>query len=462
MTRSLNRRLRVRLAGFSLAMGLLLLLVYFGARSAWDKFHALHDRLLLVNVEGFQVADFFERSLMVMNNSLFRVAVRKRPEDWQDFVKQSTELDRWLERESVQMESPSEKRILDEIYLTFASYRKRAESIHAIAMGLVSEDALIESFAEFERRADELLHLRYRLARTHRASLDEFLEDVNASVRFLRWLLIGALVMLGALGFGLSTVVYRDLIAPLRLQLLESHTLLQRQEKLASLGLLAAGVAHEIRNPLTALKARLYMLKRRLRPDAPEHLDADVIDSELDRLARIVRQFLQFARPADPVLAPVRLADCIQEVSTLLGPAIRERGTDLQLGLDPSVHVAADAEQLKQVLINLIQNAAEATPPGGLIRVRTSREGSQAGDKTQPLALIEIEDTGKGISASLQDRLFDPFFSTKEGGTGLGLSIAARIVEKHGGAIRFQSRENIGTVFGVLWPMAAPAPVPSR
>lgn len=236
------------------------------------------------------------------------------------------------------------------------------------------------------------------------------------------------------------------MIAPLRHQLTESQAVIARQEKLASLGVLAAGVAHEIRNPLTAIKFRLFSLKKTL-PEAANE-DAAVIGNEISRLERIVKDFLQFARPSEPVLVDVPAARVLQEVCDLLRPQVEKNAIELRLDSCDSIWVRVDMQQIKQVLINLVQNSAEVIGTDGVITLG-ARSQSRNGER---LALLEVTDTGKGIPPEVQERLFDPFFTTKEGGTGLGLPIAARIVEKHHGELRYHTTSGRGTTFVVTLP----------
>ena len=135
---------------------------------------------------------------------------------------------------------------------------------------------------------------------------------------------MGSLILLLAAGAWLSVVVYQGMIAPLKVQLVESRQLLERQEKLASLGMLAAGVAHEIRNPLTAIKAWLYMQQKHLKPGTPEYEDANLIAGEINRLERIVKDFLQFARPSDPQFVVVPAEQTLREVQKLMQPGLEK------------------------------------------------------------------------------------------------------------------------------------------
>jgi signal transduction histidine kinase len=242
------------------------------------------------------------------------------------------------------------------------------------------------------------------------------------------------------------------MITPLRLQISESQAIIQRQEKLAALGGLAAGVAHEIRNPLTAIKFRLFSLRKSLVAMKSENEDAAVIADEINRLERIVKDFLQFARPSEPELVDLPVSRVLEEVRDLLRSQLEKAAIRLDLEATDGLWVRADAQQLKQVLINLIQNAAESIGREGTITLRGVKDRDSLGGASMSVAVIEITDTGKGIPPEVRKRLFDPFFTTKEGGTGLGLPIAARIVEKHGGELRYETQVNRGTTFKLLLP----------
>ncbi len=246
--------------------------------------------------------------------------------------------------------------------------------------------------------------------------------------------------------------VYQELLAPLRSQLRQSRTIMQRHEKLASLGTLAAGLAHEIRNPLTAINVRIHSLKRNLIQGSSEQEDATVIDSEIRRLEGIVREFLQFARPAEPKFVTVSADSLLVKVQRLLAGQLQKSSIRLTLESPPDVWIRVDPHQVEQALINLAQNAAESIERDGTIRLCARTDTARLAGRARPVVVLEVSDTGKGIPAEVQKRLFDPFFTTKEEGTGLGLSIAARIVEQQGGVLQFKTELNRGTTFGIVLP----------
>ncbi len=284
------------------------------------------------------------------------------------------------------------------------------------------------------------------------AALLALVTEAQISLRAFRGWLIASCIAVLVLALVLGRTVQRQLIAPLESRLVESHAVIARQEKLASLGLLAAGVAHEIRNPLTAIKARLFSQTRRLQRDSAEHADALFVREEIDRLEQIVKDFLQFARPAEPNLAREDASAFLHEMQELMAPELRARAIELRLEPSDQLSVQMDAAQIRQAMLNLIRNAADAIAGDGAITLRVRRTFLPFLPRRVAAVALEVEDTGPGIPLEVQARLFDPFFTTKEAGTGLGLAIAERIVQRHGGVLEFQTQAQRGTIFRVILP----------
>ncbi len=293
-----------------------------------------------------------------------------------------------------------------------------------------------------------------RLDRLRQPSVAITTSEVESLHRVQAWS-SGVLAVVGGL---LGLLVYHGVIAPLRERLRQSQQAIERQEKLSSLGVLAAGVAHEIRNPLTSMRVRLFTQQQLLKPGTEEFEDNVFLADEIARLEKIVKDFLVFARPAEPELVVLKATQPLRELRPLMEPGLARSGVTLheEFQADPPIRV--DAAQLKQVLINLIKNAAEAMPDGGTIHLRTRLERRGLGPRATSVALLEVTDTGPGIPPDVQRRLFDPFFTTKPTGTGLGLSIAARIVEKHGGTLEFSTTPARGTTFRLVLPVAPALP----
>jgi PAS domain S-box-containing protein len=242
-------------------------------------------------------------------------------------------------------------------------------------------------------------------------------------------------------------------VCALGLDMTEEHRLVQRtrrDEHLAALGTMAAGLAHEIKNPLNAAHLQLTLMQRRLGRaealDLPKVLDsAELVASELKRLAALVEQFLQFAKPRPLRRERVDLRATADVIIAVLHPEAEHLGILLFMEPGDPVLAEVDEEQVKQVLINLIRNALEATGKGGRVLVRAKVSGSRA--------LLEVEDNGPGLS-SPDAPIFEPFFTTKAHGTGLGLPIVHRIATQHGGEIDVVSTPG-RTVFRMQVPVDA-------
>jgi two-component system, NtrC family, sensor histidine kinase HydH len=226
---------------------------------------------------------------------------------------------------------------------------------------------------------------------------------------------------------------------------------LLRAEKLATVGVLAAGIAHEIGTPLGVVRGRAELIASRLGADHPQTGSATVIVTEIDRISRTIRELLDFARVSRATAGQASFSEVARTALDLLALEADSRGVSLRLELSGALPpVAADADQLQQVLVNIALNAIHACAPGGRVAVRARAE------RDVSRAIIEVVDDGAGIPEELQHRVFDPFFTTKKRGkgTGLGLTISAQIVRNHGGDIRLESAIGRGTSVVMSWPLA--------
>jgi signal transduction histidine kinase len=223
-----------------------------------------------------------------------------------------------------------------------------------------------------------------------------------------------------------------------------------RSEKLAALGQLAAGIAHEIRNPLTSINILIHSLTENLPTQDSRWEDLKVIEEEILRMNEIVDQFLRFARPASPLFEKADLIPIFEETLQLLRPQIEKGKISVKKEFEPLPLITVDREQIKQVILNLLINGIQAMPAGGELGItgRFSKDGYWVE--------LSIQDSGLGIPPEDMDKLFDPFFSTKEGGMGLGLSIAHRIIDQHHGKIEVESSPGKGTLFSISLPVFTP------
>jgi signal transduction histidine kinase len=230
---------------------------------------------------------------------------------------------------------------------------------------------------------------------------------------------------------------------------------LRRNEKLSVVGLLAAEVAHEIRNPLTVMKMLYQSLDLQFAADDPRAKDVEVIAAKMEHLNKIVEHVLALARSSEPQFAPVNLNGLLDELGLLTRHKLSHQNVVLVRKLDGKLPlITADARQLEQVFLNLMLNALEAMPDGGRLTVVT--RGESASEKGQELnqVAVSFQDTGEGMTAEQQDRAFTSLLSsTKKKGTGLGLAIVSRIVEAHRGKIKVTSRKGHGTTITLTLPV---------
>jgi signal transduction histidine kinase len=228
-------------------------------------------------------------------------------------------------------------------------------------------------------------------------------------------------------------------------------------EKLAATGRLAASIAHEINNPLEAIKNALYLLTNKMPVDDPNAKFLQIATKETDRVSGILRQMLGFYRA--PKMAPTDINKLIEESEALIEKHLKQYKVKIENDLDTQLPmVIASADQLRQVLLNLMLNGQQAMPEGGTIFVSTRvSHGADPEFLMSDSVHIQIRDTGKGIAEANLPHIFEPFFSTKdEKGTGLGLWVSQGIVQAHGGSIKLRSREGRGTVFSVALPIGGP------
>jgi PAS domain S-box-containing protein len=218
-----------------------------------------------------------------------------------------------------------------------------------------------------------------------------------------------------------------------------------RADRLAALGELTAGVAHEVRNPLGIIRASVQLMEDAECSKERVSSAAQVIKQEIDRLDRVITALLDFGRPAAPTMRPVAVAQVLEDVALFSRTfASRARVQVVENYSADAPDVMADPEQLKQVFVNLISNAVQAMPDGGTLTIDT---GQQDG-----FVFVRFTDTGPGIPDDVLGKIFDPFVSTRDAGTGLGLTIVHRIVDEHDGHIEVASEQGVGTAFTVWLP----------
>jgi signal transduction histidine kinase len=222
---------------------------------------------------------------------------------------------------------------------------------------------------------------------------------------------------------------------------------MQRTERLVALGRLAGGLAHELRNPLGITRAAAQMLQQELADDGKPGEYTRVIQSEIDRVDRLVEQLLAYARPRPLQRALVDVASLVEETSSLARVYAKQQGVTLTTQVsDDLPALMGDGDLLHQAVVNVLLNGIQATPPGGTVSLTARIE--------QASVLLTVCDTGQGIAPDILPHIFDPFFTTRDDGTGLGLSIVQQIIHDHGGAVDVQSEPGNGTQVTLRLPIA--------
>jgi signal transduction histidine kinase len=256
--------------------------------------------------------------------------------------------------------------------------------------------------------------------------------------------------------FGELASAFNEMAGSLKEQMLK----MQRTEQMVVVGELAAGLAHEIKNPLAGIKVAMQVLSEEASLSEEDRGVVRKVTQEVVRLESLMKNFLNFARPSKPQLTALNVNNLINTIlafyvkSRAVSPD-RPNGIRIEKELHPVPETMADPMQLQQIFLNLVLNAVDAMPNGGTLSVRTFFE------KDPGLIHVEISDTGKGISREHADKIFQPFFTTKPKGTGLGLAITKQLIEQHGGSIAAGGNSSGGAIFEIKLPLSPAAAVPA-
>ncbi len=223
---------------------------------------------------------------------------------------------------------------------------------------------------------------------------------------------------------------------------------MHQTEKFYAIGELAAGIAHEVRNPLTSVRGFLQLFNQNIREEDPNKTYLEIMLKEIERANSIINQFLLLSKPVLPIRKEVDLAELLNEVKDLLTGEVLINNIEITLGLDKALPlVIVDRDQIKQVILNIAQNGINAMLSGGTLSIETLYE------KDQNKAHIIISDNGMGIDPMTLEKIFDPFFTTRAEGTGLGLTVSYKIIQNHEGKIEVQSEVGKGTTFRIVLPV---------
>ena len=449
MTISLRTRLVIYMTALGLAAGgfVVLGVIASNMRAFWI------GRLQRWEIESADLAAECRAALRELHFKLLRYELSQAPADKAEFVQVEASFSQWLDQRGQEIAVPETRRVLGEIRAAFTNYSEHAHQLLNHPSTAVHDSSAREMLDRIEADANLLVQIDSKLRAARRASLGKLMNRARHDVDWIWRVFYACMVALFVCGAVLARIVYRDMVAPLRRSVARSRVLLERQEKLAALGLLVAGISHEIRNPLNSIKARLFTQRRLLGPDSLGLEDNEFIEGEIDRLGAVVEDSLQFARSAPLLFQRQRLRAALDSLCELARPALEKSNIKLHTEFRDDPELLLDPNQFKQALLNLVKNAAESIGRDGTITLRTRRAALQRGPRRVRAVAVEVHDTGPGVPREAQPRLFDPFFTTKEDGTGLGLSITARIVHAHGGWIECVSNPGRGALFRILLPV---------
>jgi len=459
-----------------------------GLISMWHTYRMGHLFTSVIDtaVMGLQAAEELETALVRQKGLTTYYFLDGNP-DWLSQLEQLNEsFNTWLQKALNSAQTDNERSILNQIESEYLRY-------------IFARDQVIQLYQAGKREAGAQRHWDVRkqffaiqgLCDQYRAIHKEEINDAwkksRAQTRMVKGMTLVALPSVLVLGVLLAYILLNQILKPIRLLSMEAgdvdinsslprettalsqrvHSLMEnvdqtqselqqsrahllQAEKLAMVGKLAAGVAHTIRNPLTSVNMRLFSLERSLDLSQTQQEDFEVIAEEVRHIDNIVQNFLEFARPPKLKMQSISPSEVVDMALQLLRHRLESYGVQVELDRQHSLpKIEADPEQLKEVLINLLVNSCEAMGEGGLIVIR---EEEGVAEPLGRVVVVRVKDNGPGIPKSVRDKVFQPFFSTKEEGTGLGLSIAYRIVEEHGGWLSLKSKEGEGTTFTITLP----------
>ncbi len=479
------KRLSLRTRIFIILAALLLTTLVGGLITMWhtEATDSLFEALIDKNLASFQAAEELENSLLIQKGYLTYFFLDSDPEWLRKLETYSQEFQKWLDKARKSAYTPTMLEIIDQIEIYYRDYLKQREAVITLYKNNKQEDGY-KLHQELRKQFAAIYALCERYKVIHEYTIARVRSESRSRARFINTLALVAMFSVVALGAMLVYILIKQILGPIRRLALETgpasdanvpdeikalsrrlHNLIEdvdlaqsqleksqeyllQSEKMALVGKLAASVAHSIRNPLTSVKMRLFSLGRYLELSPTQKEDLEVISEEIRHIETIVRSFLEFSRPPKLKVQKTSLSDVVDSALTLLSHRLESYGVTVEVKRAERLpEIGGDPEQLKEVLVNLILNSCEAMVNGGKI---TIQEG-----KVTPLgrvAFLKFSDNGPGVPASIRDKIFEPFYSTKEEGTGLGLSIARRIIQEHGGFIELTSREGEGAAFIITLP----------
>lgn len=483
------KRLSLRARIFLILTALVLTALGGGLVTVWHTraMDSLLTSLIDKNVASFQAAGELETALVRQKGFPTYYFLDGNPEWLEELAKYQKDFQEWFQKARKLAYTEAMGEILNQIEAQYQHYvDSRAQVIKLYQEGKRQAGAQLHKAVR--RQFVELYNLCERYKLIHEYTISRARTESQARARFLNTLALVVMPGVAVLGVLLAYILIKQILEPIRKlaletasaprkappadevtalsqrvysliedvdqaqnQLSRSQEHLLQSEKWAMVGKLAAGVAHSIRNPLTSVNMRLFSMKRTLELSDSQKEDFEVISEEIRHIDAIVRNFLDFSRPPKLKMQKISFSDVVDSALILLRQRLGSFGVRVEVKRKKRLpETWADPEQLKEVLANLLLNACEAMTRGGVIVIQ---EGKGQVAPLGRVAFLRVTDNGPGIPVSIQDKVFQPFFSSKEEGTGLGLSIAARIVEEHGGWVDLKSKEGHGASFIITLPL---------
>lgn len=436
----MNLSFNHRIIGLFLIMTVLSIFVGYFAFISIKSMQKFSRAIMKENVSSLKAAEELELALLSQKGFVASYFLDGNASWLRILEDKKNDFKIWFKKAREVALTDNEKIILRDILLMYSSYDKqRNRAIRLYQNGNLSEakDLLLNDIKLsldklYEKCEDLILANEMIIAQAEQLSQS----NVSRMIAVIWSTVIATIFLGGLLGFFISRKFNEQLI---------------RAAKMSSLGQVAANVAHEIRNPLTSIKMRVYTLGEELRNNSSAKEDLNIISEEMCRMEKIVQSFLDFSRLPPPNFQRCDLERIFEEIVKLVLPKARSQNIEIKKRsafLLPET--IADKEQIRQVFLNIVLNAIESMPQGGVLEVSSSVISNRKG-----LEVIEIKvrDTGCGIAKEIIKKISEPFFTTKAEGTGLGLFIASKIVERHKGNIIISSEQKKGTSVNINLPL---------
>ncbi|TWU20280.1 Sensor protein ZraS [Novipirellula galeiformis] len=503
-------KLRNKLGVFLSVSGFALLCLGFSGAWYVLELQRQNSQLLDVNVASIRAAEELELLVHEMRHELGMFSLTHEPAHLDVAVEQERDVNQWLSQATALSATTEERTVLAELRGGLQDYFIQLHQ-------LVDDRTTPISSTDIEQLRGAILSDHVLQRAHHYLKLNENeLEQSNLQNQSLAHKLALVMVLLGACGavvgleagYGVSRAINRSMFmlsVPIRdvvgkldmvvgpvevsadpslqdLQIVletvasrvatvveqlqvKQHEVI-RADQLAAVGQLAAGLAHELRNPLMCMKTLVQSARRDPPSTNLNATDLAILDEEITRLDNLLQTFLDFARPAELESKPVELAAIVRQTMGLVASRAETRHIQLDTQLpNESMVVQGDASQLRQVLLNLLLNAFDAVPNGGEISVIVERQGIDSDNEASPAGrpewvCLSVIDNGCGLPMEQLERIFEPFFSTKDPGVGLGLAVSRRIIDAHEGQLLAEARSGGGTEFKVRLPLAVGTALP--